>query len=258
MKSHGETRVGSSPAADDFYFLKYYLIFQKYIIKIENSIEKMKLDAKVDSSVNKFLKLNLEKKEFNQYWFSEKTIEFIVNQIISNTKSEEKMIEKNSEIFSENLNLSLSENIEVPKKIAVVACPSVFFSLPKEIQDHSFLFDIDANLIKKHKNGVIFDFNEFSGLDKSFYNFFDFILIDPPFIVKEVWEKFAEFATLIKKDKAKILTCSIFENSEMLKNLLNLNIQEYQPSIPHLVYQYNFYSNYEDEQLKLKNSELLG
>lgn len=188
------------------------------------------MEGKVDSSKNKFLKLNLEKKEFNQYWFSEKTIDFIVDQISSNTNEK--------------------------SKIALVSCPSIFFSLSKEMQEISYLFDIDEKLIKKHKNCVKFDFNDYSDLDKSFEGFFDYILIDPPFIVKEVWTKFADFTKLIGNSNSKILTCSIVENEQLLKDLLSLNKQNYQPSIPHLVYQYNFYSNYDDDKLKSYNKEL--
>ena len=45
----------------------------------------MESSNKISSEKNKFLKLNPEKKEFNQYWFSEKTIDFIVNQIAKKT-----------------------------------------------------------------------------------------------------------------------------------------------------------------------------
>lgn len=197
------------------------------------------MEGRVDSSKNKFLKLNLEKKEYNQYWFSEKTIDFIVNQIVANYKEYE----------------SKNENIS-DYKIALVACPSVFFSLPVQFQECSYLFDIDEKLIKKHKNGVKFDFNDYEETAKEYSSKFDFVLIDPPFVVKEAWQKFADFTKIVKKENSRILTCSLFENSKMLKEILDLDIKEYQPSIPHLVYQYNFYSNYENEELNKKNSEL--
>ena len=189
------------------------------------------MEGRVEAQKNKFLKLNLEKKEFNQYWFSEKTIEFIVNQIKSNTKTDD--------------------------KIALVSCPSIFFSMEKDIQDKSYLFDIDEKLIKKHKNAVMFDFNDFSQMDKLYDNYFDYILIDPPFIAKEPWSKFAEFAKKIGKNEVKILTCSIVENEGLLENLLNLKKQVFQPSIPHLVYQYTFYANYDDKELNEKNAEII-
>ena len=133
----------------------------------------------------------------------------------------------------------------------------MFFSLDKTLQDNAYLFDIDEKLVKKHINGVVFDFNDFSNLDSNFHGFFYFILVYPPFIKKEAWLKFAEFAKLIKKTDCKILTCSIAENQDLIFKLLQLKKCTYQPSIPHLVYQYNFYSNFSNEMLDMKNPEII-
>jgi EEF1A lysine methyltransferase 1 len=198
-------------------------------------------EKRVNSKNNKFLKLFSEKEDINQYWFSESTIEFIVNQIMRHT-------DENS-------------------KIAFVSTPSIFFSCDDSIKQRSKLFDYDDRLLKRHSNAVKFDFNDFVELVKNeeYFSAFDFVIIDPPYINEPSWTKFAEFARIIcKKDKddnskiqAKILTCSIAENKEILKKLLDLNMQKYQPSIPHLVYQYNFFSNYEDELLDQLNAEIL-
>ena len=58
-------------------------------------------------------------------------------------------------------------------------------------------------------------------------------------------------------DKCKILVSSIAENDGQLKRLLNLDIKNFKPSIPHLVYQYNFFANYDDEELNQKNPEII-
>jgi hypothetical protein len=42
----------------------------------------------------------------------------------------------------------------------------------------------------------------------------------------------------------------------MLKQLINVDKKTYRPSIPHLVYQYSFYANYQDEQLDKINDEI--
>lgn len=195
-------------------------------------------EKRVNSKNNKFLKLFSEKEDINQYWFSESTIEFIVNQILKHT-------DENS-------------------KIAFVSTPSIFFSCDDAIKQRSKLFDFDDRLLKRHTNAVKFDFNDFVELIKNeeFISRFDFVLIDPPYINEPSWTKFAEFARIISKKeneiiKAKILTCSIAENQEILKKLLDLKMQKYQPSIPHLVYQYNFFANYEDELLDRLNEEIL-
>ena len=190
------------------------------------------MDKFIDSKDNKFLKRTPENADFNQYWFSEKTIQFILNQIQKNNAG---------------------------GRIGLIATPSIFFSLPADTQEKSYLFDIDDVLISKHKNGRKYDFN-WTNYDEKFSdlkNSFDFIVIDPPFITEEAWSKFASFAKYLASDKCKILVSSIAENDGQLKRLLNLDIKNFKPSIPHLVYQYNFFANYDDEELNKKNPEII-
>jgi len=195
------------------------------------------IGKKVASKNNTFLKLNPEKEKLNQYWFSEKTINYIVKQI-------------------ENYGNS----------IALISCPSIFFSLSGEFKEKAFLFDLDEAFCKKHKNVRVFDYRNFENLISEFENKFDFILIDPPFIDEEPWTKFAKFASIIaKKDdenkidkETKILLSSISENKVLVKNLLEVEMRNYQPSIPNLIYQYNFFSNYEDEELNKFNEEIIN
>ena len=189
------------------------------------------MDKFIQSKDNKFLKKTPENENYNQYWYSEKSIQFIVNQIQKHES----------------------------KKIGLIATPSIFFSLPKEIQDNSYLFDIDDTLISKHKNGKKYDFN-WTNYDEKFSdlkNSFDFIVIDPPFITEDAWAKFASFAKYLANNNCKILVSSIAENDGNLKKLLNLDIKAFKPSIPHLVYQYNFFANYDDEELDKKNPEII-
>ena len=56
---------------------------------------------------------------------------------------------------------------------------------------------------------------------------------------------------------SKFLVSSIAENAENLKKLLGVDMKNFKPSIPHLVYQYNFFANYDDEELNKKNPEIL-
>ena len=121
------------------------------------------------------------------------------------------------------------------------------------------LFDIDEALISKHKNGRKYDFN-WTNYDEYFSDLkgtFDFIVIDPPFITEEAWSKFAAFGKYLANEKCKFLVSSIAENAENLKKFLGVDMKEFKPSIPHLVYQYNFFANYDDEELNKKNPEII-
>lgn len=63
---------------------------------------------------NTFLVKNKEKAEFNQYWFSQKTIDFLVNEVLKHGKT-----------------------------IAFISTPSVYFSLTDEtLRKTSFLFEV--------------------------------------------------------------------------------------------------------------------
>ena len=190
------------------------------------------MDKFIDSKDNKFLKRTPENADFNQYWFSEKTIQFILNQIQKNNAG---------------------------GRIGLIATPSIFFSLLADTQEKSYLFDIDDVLISKHKNGRKYDFN-WTDYDKYFSDLkgtFDFIVIDPPFITEEAWSKFAAFGKYLANEKCKFLVSSIAENAQNLKKFLGVDMKEFKPSIPHLVYQYNFFANYEDEELNKKNPEII-
>jgi hypothetical protein len=61
---------------------------------------------------------------------------------------------------------------------------------------------------------------------------------------------------LILAPGGKILLSTIDENEGFIKELLGAERRTYRPSIPNLVYQYSFYSNYESEGLLSKNPEI--
>ncbi len=70
-----------------------------------------------------------------------------------------------------------------------------------------------------------------------------------------MWRKYAEaIKKIIKKDEngnivGRILLSTIQENKLMLSELLGVKARLFKPSIPHLVYQYCLYSNYDDPEL---------
>jgi len=50
---------------------------------------------------------------------------------------------------------------------------------------------------------VYYDFNKNSEISTELHGYFDMVVIDPPFITREVWEKYAECAKiLLKSDEA--------------------------------------------------------
>lgn len=49
---------------------------------------------------------------------------------------------------------------------------------------------------------------------------------------------------------------TIDENENMLYEMLGVRRRRWRPSIPHLVYQYSLYSNYDDVELEKINEEI--
>ena len=107
---------------------------------------------------------------------------------------------------------------------------------------------------------VYYDFNAPEEVPDKLKGQFDMVVIDPPFITREVWEKYQQTAYILAKDKAslKVLNSTVQENNEMMKDLFGgeMQAEKFQPSIPHLVYQYNFFCNFKPEALSVWNSEI--
>ena len=58
------------------------------------------------------------------------------------------------------------------------------------------------------------------------------------------------------KDGGKLLCSTIDENKDFMKELLDVEPISFRPSIPNLVYQYSFYTNYQDDAQSQKNPEI--
>ena len=121
-------------------------------------------------------------------------------------------------------------------KIAFLSTPSIYFSLKnKELKANSKVFDFDKKF-EKDPGFVFYDFNKPEDIPKEMTKAFDMVVIDPPFITREVWEKYTEAAKILLIDEGKILLSAIDENESILKELLQVNRKLFRPSIPNLVY----------------------
>lgn len=115
------------------------------------------------SKKNRFLMRYKEKSEHNQYWYSTPTIDAMV------AATEEKA-----------------------KKGAFLSTPSIFYSLTsEELRKNSTLFDYDEEHFKRDPNFIKYDFNHPEHIPSSCHHQYDYVVIDPPFITHEVWQKYA-------------------------------------------------------------------
>jgi len=131
-----------------------------------------------------------------------------------------------------------------------------------------------------------YDFNKPENLDKSLHHTFDVVVIDPPFITRDVWELYSKTARLLlkyspyydnetsngddsdgnfienqgnqMKPKGFVVTTTVAENEFLMYELFRAKPTIFKPSIPHLVYQYEIYINYTEgcSLLGKKNPEI--
>lgn len=173
-----------------------------------------------------FLEETGERADLNQYWFSKATIAAMVDEIT-----------------------------EYGGTAALVSSPSVYFSLAAPARARSKVLDFDRQW-EADPGFVFYDFNAPEELPQDILHSFDFVLVDPPFITREVWEKYAQTTKLLLREGGRVLCTTIAENAPMMEELLNIAPVLYRPSIPNLVYQYSMYTNYASEALARLNPEV--
>ncbi|KAG2790934.1 hypothetical protein PC129_g12230 [Phytophthora cactorum] len=178
-----------------------------------------------------------EKEELNQYWYSAETVATLAKEAIVETP-------------------------ESGGRIAFLSTPSVYFSIQPQQNDgpnqrECFLFDFDPKFASEGEHFVPFDFNKPEEIPSELVGTFDFVVVDPPFITREVWELYTKTVTsLLRSKDSKILVTTIEENAAMIKELLGCSSRKFKPAIPHLVYQYALFTNYESPTLDAINPEI--
>lgn len=176
-----------------------------------------------------FDKSEKEVAELNQYWYSDHTIEALVDEIQRHAT-----------------------------RAAFLSSPSLYFSLTNAtLRANSKVFEFDRRW-EKDPGFVFYDFNEPEKIPVSAWEHFDFVVVDPPFITEEVWSKYAQTIKLILAKGGKVLLTSVIENHRMLEAVcdVQLMVPLFRPSIPHLTYQYHCFTNYPSSGLEVENPEL--
>eukprot|EP01060_Flectonema_neradi_P023969 TRINITY_DN323_c7_g1_i1.p1 TRINITY_DN323_c7_g1~~TRINITY_DN323_c7_g1_i1.p1 ORF type:complete len:405 (+),score=88.19 TRINITY_DN323_c7_g1_i1:49-1215(+) len=161
-----------------------------------------------------------ENADLNQYWFSKPTIEAIVNEIQAQSKL----------------------------GAAFLSTPSLYFSLTDDdLKAKSKVFEFDKQW-EQDPGFVFYDYNNPEAINIALFGQFDMVVIDPPFITEECWEKYAKTARLLLCPGGKIISTTLVENEGIMHTLLGCKPVKFQPSIPNLVYQYNTYCSFSPTQ----------
>ncbi|GMI38953.1 hypothetical protein TeGR_g11088 [Tetraparma gracilis] len=175
-----------------------------------------------------FLQGNPEEPSMNQYWYSQPTISALTSEC-------SRLIAEGGADF----------------KVAFLSTPSIYFALSEAERKQCFVFDYDKKW-ESDRGFVFYDFNDQETLPKELHNTFDLVVIDPPFITREVWEKYTASSKLLlcvdpteNSPKGMVIGTTVAENKDFMGELLGCKPQAFRPSIPNLVYQYNSYANFE-------------
>eukprot|EP00392_Amoebophrya_sp_AT5.2_P001710 g1712.t1 len=194
-----------------------------------------------------FIAKTKERGDLNQYWFSKKTIDVFVSVIRSHVQAVPPPIDSK------------------PRHVALVSCPSLYFSLDEETRKHCIVLDIDKQW-ESDPGFAYYDYNEAPEAQLSAHQHTcSLVVIDPPFITHQVWNRYAGAAWflatnfLFRIDQPKFLCTTVFENRKLIARLFdNAQPAMYRPSIPNLVYQYCVYVNFSTEgsQLATPNAEV--
>ena len=189
-----------------------------------------------------FVKTVKEDPSHNQYWYSAPTISRILAAVAE----------------------PLDADTDAPPRCAFLSTPSLFFSLPAAQRAGHCVLDFDAAQFAGPGGAAFcqYDFNaapagEF--LPLALHGAFDVVVVDPPFITEAVWRRYAEAAcVLLRGDgRGRAICTTVAENLPLLRELFpGMERTNFQPSIPHLVYQYDLFANADFAAFREANAEL--
>ena len=231
---------------------------------ITNSKMAKKFLAGGDDSL-RFLHTVGEDPTLNQYWYSARTIRAIIDELESTTTTNNATAKPNDDKTGAARRL----------RIAFLSTPSLYFSLSPgagSVRESSIVFDFDTQW-SDHPNYQFFDYNDVDGtISDEMRGTFDMCVIDPPFITKDVWAKYATAAQLCLRSPSsssllgddgggdggrggKVMCTTVAENETLLNTLFGGGIRsvKFMPSIPHLPYQYRLFVNFEPTSSSLND-----
>lgn len=197
------------------------------------------------------------KHELNQYWYSEHTISYILDEVTHHST-------RCAFLSTPSLYFALvsraSDKVrgaEGDDTEAVATDTSATDTKLRELCEHSRLFEKD-NQWCGDSHVVSYDFHYPDRIPVQYMGAFDYVVADPPFITDDVWRQYVATVKLLLVPGGKMLFTTVLENHCTLEELLDapLFIARFRPCVAHLTYQYVCFCNYEPTKLNVMNSEV--
>lgn len=138
-------------------------------------------------------------------------------------------------------------------RIALLSCPSLYSSI-KKIHPSGIvrLFEFDTRFAI-HSDFVFYDYKDEirNGINlRSYENYFDIILSDPPFLSQECIENTAKIIRKLRKENASIVMCSGQTAKHWIEEQLHLNLCGFRPGHDNnLANEFCSYANFELDKL---------
>ena len=172
--------------------------------------------------------------DLNQYWYSAPTIATLVDTLRQHC---------------------------LPLRISTLDCaflstPSLFFALSPTERENSRLLEFDTTLGEGEANFVQYDYHQPRALPAELKESFSCVVIDPPFITRDVWLLYVQAAKHLLSPDGRIVCTTVIENAPLLKEHLGVRPNRYLPAIPNLPYQYAVYTNFSCATLDRPNPEV--
>eukprot|EP00929_Paragymnodinium_shiwhaense_P080959 TRINITY_DN42267_c0_g1_i1.p1 TRINITY_DN42267_c0_g1~~TRINITY_DN42267_c0_g1_i1.p1 ORF type:complete len:231 (+),score=37.42 TRINITY_DN42267_c0_g1_i1:105-695(+) len=168
----------------------------------------------------------------HQYWYSERTIQALLDEMESCGAS----------------------------RLAILSAPSLFFAMPPSLQEKSTLFEYD-NQWAEHPGFVHYDFNCPDGIPASCQGAFDFALVDPPALCDgplQLYKQACDKLLGLEGRPPRIILCSTKWNHELAKRIFDAQRTPFAPCLPGCDHwdDFAFFANYETSKLQRENVEV--
>jgi hypothetical protein len=187
-------------------------------------------DQAVEASARAWIESHKEIADMNQYWYSPASIAMMVGAIRRHC-------------------LGAADGAAGPPlDCAFLSTPSLFFALDAAERARSRVLDYDTQLGSEAEGVLFYDYNQPLALPAALKGAFRAVVIDPPFITRDVWQLYAQTARwLLAPGGGVVIATTVVENARLIAELLGAHPNRWLPSIPHLPYQYALYTSFRDD-----------
>jgi hypothetical protein len=174
--------------------------------------------------------------DLNQYWYSANTIATLIQAVKDQVDG-------------------MKDGV-APLKVAYISTPSLFFALDAKDRTGSRVLDFDKSLGAGCDEFVFYDFHHPTALPAELKHAFSLVVIDPPYIEQDVWQKYVQTAKFLLVEGGYVVGTTVIENGALLEAELGVTPNVFLPSIPHLPYQYAAFTNFQSPALSVRNPEV--